>query len=227
MEPTPEQEPVPEAFEVLAEHLSTLGMGFPTRPDLYDILRANLSEEEAALLCLLPTRVGPLELATAARLAAESGRPEAELARDLEALTDRGMLYRGTTESGERGYALLQVGFGFPQTFFWKGEATPHATKMAGLVSKYFGRKVTHEAYAATETKPYRYVPVRRALETGRQAVLPHHSMESVLQGARRFAVAHCPCRVATRLKGVGCEHPEEVCLKFDELADFVIERGL
>ena len=29
------------------------------------------------------------------------------------------------------------------------------------------------------------------------------------------------------RLLGRSCEHPTEVCLKFDELADFVIERGL
>ena len=39
--------------------------------------------------------------------------------------------------------------------------------------------------------------------------------------------MAHCPCRVSYRLVGRGCDHPTEVCMKFDELADFVIEQGL
>jgi ferredoxin len=41
------------------------------------------------------------------------------------------------------------------------------------------------------------------------------------------IAVAHCPCRVETQLLGRGCDYPLEVCLKFDEMADFLIEKEL
>jgi len=51
--------------------------------------------------------------------------------------------------------------------------------------------------------------------------------METVVQQAKVFAVAHCPCRMAMRLRGRGCDHPLEVCLKFDDMAQYVIERGL
>jgi hypothetical protein len=37
----------------------------------------------------------------------------------------------------EVGYALQQFGYGFPQTFFWKGVDTPNAKKLANLVARY------------------------------------------------------------------------------------------
>ncbi|HSH70501.1 MAG TPA: 4Fe-4S binding protein [Deferrisomatales bacterium] len=51
--------------------------------------------------------------------------------------------------------------------------------------------------------------------------------VEQVINGATSFAVAHCPCRVSMRLRDRPCEHPEEVCLKFDEMAEYAIEREL
>ncbi len=149
-----------------------------------------------------------------------------ELERTLQRLAQKGFLYVGRTPAGDKGYSLLHVGFGFPQTFFWKGEDTPHARKMAALVAKYFNRQVTQEAYGS-KTKQYRYIPVGRAVKADLQAVFPLQLMEDVVANARRIAVAHCPCRVSYRLVGKGCEHPTEVCMKFDELADFVIEQGL
>ncbi|GAB4246784.1 MULTISPECIES: DUF362 domain-containing protein [Deferrisoma] len=149
-----------------------------------------------------------------------------EVRRVLDGLAERGMIYRRRTPSSAV-YALHQVGFGFPQTFFWAGEDTPHARRMAEFVVKYFNRHVTREAYAAAPTKPYRYVPVGASIRPERQAVLPHHAMDPILARATRFAVAHCPCRVTARLRGRPCPHPEEVCLKFDELAEYLIDSGL
>ncbi|MCK4786354.1 MAG: 4Fe-4S binding protein, partial [Desulfobacteraceae bacterium] len=59
------------------------------------------------------------------------------------------------------------------------------------------------------------------------QAVYPYHMMESVIQQATVFAVCHCSCRMVARLRGMSCEHPTEVCMKFDEVAQYVIDRKL
>jgi len=119
------------------------------------------------------------------------------------------------------------VGFGFPQTFFWSGKDTPQARRMATLTAKYFNREVTREAFSyASDPKPYRYIPVGRSLEVSKQAVLPLHMMEKVIEDAKRIAVAHCSCRTLYRLAGKSCEHPTEVCLKFNAMASYVIERG-
>ena len=218
---------VSDPHERLMEHLSTLGMGYPPREALLEILRENFSAKEAELACHLPAGVPPFGTATAEEVARSCGRPRGDVERALENLVARGLIYRCTGPDGRAGYGLLQVGFGFPQTFFWKGEDTAHARRMAELVARYFSRDVTREAYAGSDTKPYRYVPVGRSLAPRLQAVYPHHAMEPVLEKATVFAVGHCPCRVSMRLRGRPCPHPEDVCLKFDEMAEYVIHVGL
>ncbi|MHB8869645.1 MAG: 4Fe-4S dicluster domain-containing protein [Thermoleophilia bacterium] len=145
----------------------------------------------------------------------------------LDSLLERNLLFGGATAAGDPGYALLQAGFGFPQTFFWAGDESDEAREMAGLVAKYANRHVLREMYGATPTKAYRYVPLDRTLSADQQAVFPHHAMGPVLDRATSFAVAHCPCRMAVSMRGKGCDHSLEVCLKFDEMAEYVIDRGL
>ncbi|MBN2125198.1 MAG: 4Fe-4S binding protein [Deltaproteobacteria bacterium] len=215
-----------DVYERLAEHLSRLGMGYPPTETLVEILKANLAPREAEAALAIPDRVIPLQPVGIEQIGKGVQIPREELGEILEGLSKRGLVFSGRMEGGERGYALQQVGFSFPQTFFWKGKDTEHARKMAGLVAKYFNRKVTEEAYSS-ETLPYRYIPVSGTLEASMQAVYPHHTMESVLEKATSFAVCHCACRMVAALRGRPCEHPTEVCLKFDELARYVIERGL
>ena len=214
-------------YEKLAFHLSTLGMGMPLNEDLIEILKECLSPNEAAILLLFPTRVAPLESASIDEISQNSHLPREELIKELENLTGRGLLFTGKTAEGTKGYALQQVGFGFPQTFFWKGEDTPYARNMANLIGKYFNRKVTAQGYAGSETKTSRYISVSSAIDRDTQSVFPYHMMEHVINNAEVFAVAHCACRVVMQLKGRGCEHPHEVCLKFDDMAEYLIERDL
>ncbi|MHB0979222.1 MAG: 4Fe-4S binding protein [Thermoleophilia bacterium] len=224
----------------LALHLSAMGMGLPATPDLVNILERLLSPDEAEVMLALPAAVAPFTLTTAAEVAAARGEDAyaatgGPLAGDaaptvkplLDSLLERGLLYGGRTPSGEQGYALLQAGFGFPQTFFWAGEESEEAREMAGLMAKYANRHVLREMYGATPTKAYRYVPLDRTLSADQQAVFPHHAMGPVLARASTFAVAHCPCRMAVRMRGNGCHHSLEVCPKFDEMAEYVVERGL
>jgi ferredoxin len=215
-----------DIYEQLALHLSTLGMGLPYRDDLLTILKNELSSTEAGVLLLLPTKVAPLQLAPAADLA-DNNLPAAELAKMLESLTQRGWLFSGITSQGEKGYALHQMGFGFPQSFFWKGVDTPYAKNMAKLVAKYLNRGVITESYASSQTKPFRFIPVAKSIDHKLQTVFPYHMMENVIEQAKVFAVAHCPCRVTLQLLGKPCQHPLEVCIKFDDMAEYIIKREL
>jgi len=216
-----------DIYEKLGEHLSRLGMGYPLEEDLIEILRENYTKLEAKVALAIPNNVIPMEPVEVDEILKGVDLSREELVEILEHLDQKGLLFSRETKDGEKGYALLQVGFGFPQTFFWKGEDTPHARKMAKLMAKYFSRKVTEEAYSGSETKPYRYIPVWRAIETEKQAVLPQHMMEKVITEARLIAVAHCPCRVTYSMRGKGCDHPTEVCMKFNDLARFAIDKGI
>ncbi len=214
-----------DVYQKLAVHLSVLGMGLPNREDLLEILRENFSPDEAEIALLLPTKVKPLEAASLAEIAEDSLCSLEELEKGLEALCEKGLLFTGKTKTGEKGYALQQAGFGFPQTFFWRGEDTPKARKMADLAAKYFNRQVTREAFANSETKAYRYIPAAGSISP-EYAVYPYHLMETVINQAQTFAVSHCACRVPYKMKGGKCDHPVEVCLKFDDMAQYVIDRG-
>lgn len=216
-----------DIYKQLADHLSSLGMGYPPHEALEEILRANFTPVEAEVALALPTRVIPLQITGIGEIMEMVDLPETELEDILEDLSQRGLLYSGKTKDGKKGYALHQVGFGFPQTFFWKGEDTPHARNMASLVARYFNRQVTREAYGSAETKPYRYIPIGIKVEPETQAVYPYHLMETVVNQAIAIAVGHCPCRITSRLRGGGCDHPTEVCIKFDDMAKYVIEKGL
>ena len=215
-----------DIYERLAEHLSHLGMGYPFRDDLVAILKENFSRQEAEVALAIPAKPIPLEPVEVDEIQKGIDLPREKLAEILESLSRRGLLFSGKTDKGEKGFALQQVGFGFPQTFFWKNEDTPHARKMAAMTAKYFNRKVTQEAFAGPATKPYRYIPVGRTIPTTKQAIFPFQMMETVVEKAEVIAVAHCGCRVAYRLAGKGCEHPTEVCMKYNDMARYVIEKG-
>jgi len=216
-----------DIYKQLAEHLSSLGMGYPPSEDLEEILRANFNPTEAEVALALPTRIIPLQPTGVDDIMEAVHLTMAELEEILEGLSQKGLLFSGKTKEGKKGYALQQVGFGFPQAFFWKGEDTPHAQNMATLVAKYFNRKVMREAYGHAETKPFRYIPLGETIEFDIHAVYPCHMMEHVIQQTKVIAVAHCPCRMTAYLRGRGCEHPTEVCMKFDDLAGYVVERDL
>ena len=126
------------------------------------------------------------------------------------------------------GYALQQFGYGFPQTFFWRGVNTPHSKKMAELVAKYSGKDQLKEAYGETETKAFRYVPSAPSFEPESHAVFPFEMMEELIQKVQRIALVHCPCRATAQLIGKKrCDHSLENCIKYDELADYLIDMGI
>ncbi|PKN67120.1 MAG: hypothetical protein CVU57_04005 [Deltaproteobacteria bacterium HGW-Deltaproteobacteria-15] len=211
----------------LARHLSALGMGYPIREELIEILKETFTEEEAGVALAVPNTVVPLQPVGLDEIGKSSSLDRTTLAARLESLSQRGLLFSGPAPGGEKGYALHQVGYGFPQTFFWAGEKSDRARKMAGLIRRYFTAQVTEESYSPSPTKPYRYIPVGRTLEIKMQAVFPFHLMETVVARAKTLAVAHCPCRMAYGMNGGKCTHPTEVCIKFDNMAEYVLEQGL
>ena len=123
-------------YQKLAEHLSRLGMGYPVRDDLIDILKENFTPEEAEVALAVPNTVIPLQPVSVEDISAAVDLPQEELEKILENLAEKGLLFSARMEDGEQGYALQQVGFGFPQTYFWKNEDSPHARKMAMLTAK-------------------------------------------------------------------------------------------
>ncbi len=215
-------------YKKLAKHLSALGMGYPEKDELFDILKENFTPLEAEIALALPTKVIPFEAVPLSAIKEHVGIPEGQLEDMLANLAHRGLLYAGKTKDGGKGYALQQFGYGFPQTFFWRGTDHPHAKRMAELIVQYTRIKELIEVYGKTETKAYRYLPASQSLDPESHAVYPFEMIEEVVKNAGTIALVHCACRATAELIGKRkCRHTLESCIKYDELADYVIEQGI
>jgi Fe-S-cluster-containing hydrogenase component 2 len=120
------------------------------------------------------------------------------------------------------------VGYGLPQTFFWGGKEDETAKRMAKLVLNYFKVPTTQKVYGGVRTKSFKYSPANKSIEIPMQGVMPNEQIGPIVDAATKIAVAHCPCRMSAKILGrTDCPHSLEVCVKYDELAEFVIDKGL
>lgn len=212
----------------LAGHLENLIMGYPYSDALIDLLREMFTPEEAEVVLAIPNDLQPLEVTDAKTITARSKLPQDKVAKMLSSLAERHLLYSAPIDTGITGYALLQVGYGMPQTFFWAGKQDERARRMAKSVRSYFNVPITGKIYGGVPTKAFKYSPSELAVDVPMQGVVPHESIGPIVEAAEKIAVTHCPCRVAARLLGrTDCTHSLEVCIKYDELAEFVISKGL
>ena len=217
-----------EIYKRLARHLSSLGMGYPEKEELLEILKVNFTPLEAEVALAIPTKVIPLDPVLVAKIAPPQNISMEELKSILSNLAQRGLLFSKKMKDGSMGYALQQFGYGFPQTFFWRGVNTPNAKKMAELVAKYSGKEQLKEAYGNAKTKPFRYIPATPSFEPDSHAVFPFEMMERVIEKVNMIALVHCPCRATAHLIGKKrCDHSLENCIKYDDLAEYLIEKDI
>ena len=215
-------------YQRLAKHLASLGMGYPEKEELLEILRENFTPLEAEVALAIPTEVIPFAPVPVTEIEPLLDLPRKELEQILSNLAQRGLLFSKRLGNGKTGYALQQFGYGFPQTFFWRGVHTPNAKKMAELVVKYSRKGELEEVYGNTQTKAFRYVPASLAFEPESHAVFPFEMMEEVVRRVNVIALVHCPCRATAQLIGKKrCNHPLENCIKSDDLAEYLIEKGI
>jgi NAD-dependent dihydropyrimidine dehydrogenase PreA subunit len=215
-------------YKKLAKHLNSLGMGYPEKEELIEILHMSFTPQEAEVALAIPTERIPFEPVPVEEISTQVKLPKKQLESLLSNLAQRGLLFSKRMKEGTVGYALQQFGYGFPQTFFWKGVETPHAKRLAELIAKYSRTEELRKIYGETPTKALRYVPASRSLEPEQHAVFPFEMMEELIGRVKVIALVHCPCRATARLLGKKrCDHPLENCVKYDELAEYLIEKGI
>jgi len=217
-----------DVYRNLAAHLEKLIMGYPYHDALIGMLEEMFTPLEAKVALAIPNDLLPLEVADLATIAQGCGEPESAVLEALESLAQRNLIYSAPGGSGQPGYALLQVGYGMPQTLFWSGDRSDYTKKMATHVMKYFSVPTTQTVYGGTPTKTFKYIPAGIAVDIPQQGVMPHEYITPIVEAATTIAVAHCPCRMTASILGrTDCHHSLEVCLKYDELAEFTISKGL
>ena len=217
-----------DPYVSLAAHLEHLTMGYPYADELIDLLKEMFSPTEAQVALAIPNDLAPLKVASIEDIAARAKLALPEVAEALESMAARNILFTAPHADGSKGYALLQVGYGLPQTFFWGGQQDQTAKRMARLVVNYFRVPITQKVYGGVRTKSFKYSPANMSIEIPMQGVMRNEQIGPIVDAAAKIAVAHCPCRMSARILGrTDCPHSLEVCIKYDEMAEFVIDKGL
>jgi hypothetical protein len=89
-----------EIYKKLAKHLSSLGMGYPEKEELLEILRENFTPLEAEVALAIPTKVIPFELTPASEIIPPQNISKEELESILSNLAQRGLLFSKKMKDG-------------------------------------------------------------------------------------------------------------------------------
>jgi len=207
-----------QLYHEFAELLNKCMIGAPKTKELLEILKANYTPEEIRVTQWLSFTLEDFEtIAQRAKLSADELRPV------LERMVAKGLVYRGGTKEKPT-YCLFPTVIGLYQTPFWPGKDNPLTRKLAKLWLDYYYAGHGHEIIGKG-TPVMRVVPVEETIVDNRE-VAPYEIASDIIKSQTYLAVAHCPCRVKTRLVGKGCSYPEEVCFHFGRFGQFMVEEG-
>jgi NAD-dependent dihydropyrimidine dehydrogenase PreA subunit len=208
-----------QLYDELAERLNQCMIGAPKTKELMEILKTSYTPEEIKITPWLSFIKEDFEtIVQRAELDAD------ELRAVLERLADKGLVYRGGSEEKPT-YGLLPSVIGFFQTPFWPGKDNPTAKKLARHWLDYYHTGFVDEM-AGKGTPVMRVVPVEQAVADTRE-VTPYEIASEIIKSQNYIALAHCACKVMTRLDGQRCSYPEEVCLHFGKFGQYMVERSM
>ena len=216
-------------YRAIADRLATGMIAFaePTAETAWqgwrEILEILYTSEEAALAAKLPLRP-----TGAGRLARKLGVTEAELARRLEPLCDKGLVMDLVdARDGRVAYLLSPPVVGFFEFSMMRAHDAIPKKRMAEALEAYtrgddtfareigagsttLGRTLVHEDALGDDPAP---------------EVLAYERATALVESARTVAVSLCFCRHKAEHLGRACDAPVEICLSLNAGAEFVVRR--
>ncbi len=193
----------------------------PETEELLPIVKTRFTPEAAELLTGVPPSTMKLE-----ELAELKQMDPAELGPRLDELAKTGVVFRLEDEEGLR-YKLNDALFILVRSSFWAGSTDDTTKALAPLVNNYYYNGFWDD-WADVHHKGLRALPINETIPDMRQ-VLPYEDVVKVVDSREYYAVSTCPCKHRKNLDPAhpDCEHPDEVCLHFDELGRYTVENGL
>jgi electron transport complex protein RnfB len=188
-------------------------------PEFYALVQELFTPEEAELNNALPRN--PV---TAAEIAKEKGKSEAEVTALLEGMANKGLCiaFRSEGKTYYQGAAFMPGIFEYQ---FVGGRATEREKKIARLIYAY------KEAYSAVKGEQPISFPLTRVITVDRKIAVRNavHTYDQVATYINKYdpvCVGICYCRHAAKLRGEDVHGlPMEVCMWFGKRGEFVAER--
>ena len=195
---------------ILDAHPSTA----PGGKAIDEILRILFSPEEAAVAVRMNFKPK-----SPAVLAAAAGVSEAEVSERLESMANKGIIF-SRSKDGKKSYGLVPLIPGVFEFPFMRGGGSPMHERLGRLWEEYHSESLG-TSFAGNPTPLMRVIAVEKSLMP-QDRIHPYEEVKNLIENANYLALAQCACRVS-----VGkCDKPKEVCLIFDNVGEFLVERG-
>jgi NAD-dependent dihydropyrimidine dehydrogenase PreA subunit len=204
---------VEDTYQRLAEHLDRLPDGFApseTGAEL-PLLKRLFTPQEAELAVHLT-----LDREEARVIASRAGLALAEAERLLDGMAQKGLIFSVHPEDGPALYQAVPFVVGI-----YEFQVNNLSEGLLQDLADYWS---TQQRRPRAETIPQmRTIPVGQSIEPHLEA-LPYEQVDKLVKAHDRFAVAPCICRRHAKMRGGGCDAPEESCLMFGEWADYYVQ---
>ena len=214
-----------ELYDQLSDLYNSIGYGGRKGPEMIALLKALFNEDEAGTALHL----SPFAPEPPANVARRLGEGEDVIARRLDEMADKGLIY-SSSRGTEKWYKTIQLVPGIFELQFMKGEYNDRSRELARLfddLHQTFSPKDVEESPLAGGEGVHfaRVIPIEKTVEHG-VAVYPFEEARKYVDEAETITVSVCYCRHEHRLLDRGCEYPDDVCLQFGAFAKFVRDRG-
>lgn len=188
-------------------------------PEFYAMVEALFTPEEAELNNAMPR--GPF---TAADMAKNTGKAEAEVRDTLEAMAGKGLCLALAVE-GTVYYQSARLMPGILEFQFMPGRTTERDKKLAALIHAY------KEAYDRGSPPKAKEFPTSRVITVDRtiapdNRVRTYDQVQTFIDANAFISVSTCYCRHAAELRGEDTHGmPKDVCMQFGLAAQYAVER--
>lgn len=199
----------------LAKHLNTLPVAFPateTGVEIRILERWFTPQEASIALGMSGIPSSPEDLG--ARL----GIPAADLTQALDAMVDKGLIFRLALPN-KRLYNLVPLAEGMWE--FRLNTSTPEDIQLLFEYRDTFMEK----GWYGTPTTQHRVIPISTSLNPDLE-IMSYDRAEEIIRAQSKIALITCICRKESRAMGKGCDHLPEACLAFGTGAYFYLQTG-
>lgn len=214
-----------EAYKSLEERINKFPQGAPPSETLYKILSLMFTEEEAALVAMLPIK--SFNIKTASLIWKKT---EAESEKILETLASKALILDLDCEAdGEKKYIMPPPMAGFFEFALMRVGGYIDQKVLSELLHQYLNveEDFVRELFWGTETKMGRAFVQERVLNTENAIdILDYEKTSHIIKDAKHISVSACYCRHKSHHLGDDCYAPMETCLSFDNVAYSLIKHN-
>lgn len=226
-----------DCYHQLHTILNMFDLKVPRSSKFTKLLKLLYSPEEAELLAHFGAPYiysEPVE--TTAHI---TGRDAGDISAIFKRMVERGTLFSQKGENGETLYSIPPFIPGIYEFYTMsKNDEFENKKNILKILDEYFFETFVPEGFKSSTYPWFRVLPANDAVNKvipieksvdSRTEILPFEIASEYISSAKHIAVGRCACRDHAEMQDgrKRCDRPMDVCLVFDRVAEYWIDKGI